>query len=296
MKKKFVLERYNQILWAGIGTAVVAVVVVSILVGTVGALYAMFKSRSGVPVAVVEENAQGGTVPEAVHYDFCQPIVVHGSPYQLIRVVTDRLVVRNKPAVLERKPGYDSYSSGARSYDSCGLYGIDRPSAVANVLVRHADSGAMQLLLKENAVIQALEYPQPPSRNTEPEFVPTFPPAGVLYWEIAFEDSNGDNVIDEHDDSGAYLSDIDGRNLVRITPKVSRVLEKTYDEARKLLTLRIVRDSNSDGKLDDKDAPSLIEVSVVKRKMVREVLDRASLRERMRAAEPRRRISSMLDR
>jgi len=287
MKKKFVLERYNQILWAGIGTGVAVVVVVAVLTGTVAALYAMFTSRSGVPVAVVEENAQGGTVPEAVHYDFCQPIVVYGSPYQLIRVVTDRLVVRNKPAILRQK-GYDSYSSRERSYDSCRLYGSDRPSAVANVLVRHADSGAMQLLLKENAVIQALEYPQPPARNTEPEFAPAFPPAGVLYWEIAFEDSNGDNVIDEHDDSGAYLSDIDGRNMVRITPKVSRVLEKIYDKARTLLTLRIVRDSNSDGKLDDKDAPSLIEVSVVKRKMVREVLDRASLRERMRAAEPRR--------
>ena len=147
MKKKFKLERYNQILWAGIGTAVVAVVVVAVFTATVAALYAVFKSRSGVRVAVVEENAQGGTVREAVHYDFCQPIVVHGSPYQLIRVVADL----------------------------------------------------------------------------------------------------------------------------------------------------IVRDSNSDGKLDDKDAPSLIEVSVIKRKMVREVLDRASLRELMRAAEPRR-TSSMPDR
>src|SRR5712692_2286232 len=136
MKKKFKLERYNQILWAGIGTGVVAVVVVAVLAVTVAALYAVFKSRSGVPVAVVEENAQGGTVPEAAHYDFCQPIVVHGSPYQLIRVVTDRLVVRNKPAVL-RKRGYNKFSSEDRSYDSCSLYGIDRPSAVANVLVRH---------------------------------------------------------------------------------------------------------------------------------------------------------------
>lgn len=295
MKKKFEIERYNQILWAGIGSGVVAVVAVAVLAATVTALYAVLKSRSGVPVAVVEENGQGGTVSEAVHYDFCQPIVVHGSPYQLIRVVTDRLVVRNKLAVM-RKRGYDSYSSDeAKPYDSCGLYGIDGPSAVANVLVRDADSGGMQLLFKENAVIQVLEYPQPPARNTEPEFAPVFPPVGVLYWEIAFEDSNGDNVIDEHDDSGGYLSDIDGRNLVRITPKSSRVLEKTYDRARKLLTLRIVRDSNSDGKLDDKDAPSLIEVSVVRRKMVREVLDRASLRELIRAAEPRR-TSSMPDR
>ena len=66
MKKKFELERYNQILWAGIGTAVVAVVVVAVLAATVAALYAVFKSRSGVPVAMVEENGQGGTLREAV--------------------------------------------------------------------------------------------------------------------------------------------------------------------------------------------------------------------------------------
>jgi hypothetical protein len=146
----------------------------------------------------------------------------------------------------------------------------------------------MQLVLKENAVIHALEYPTPPIRDADPAFA-RFPPPGVLYWEITFEDSNGDNIIDEHDDAGAYLSDIDGRNFARIAPAASRVLEKTYDASRKLLTLRIVRDINGDRKLDDDDAPSLIEVSLPERKMVREVLDRASLHELMRAAEPRRR-------
>jgi len=287
MKKKFQLERYNQILWAGIGTAVVAVVAVVLVTAAVAALYAALTSRSGVPVALVEEDGQGETASEAVHYDFCQPIAVYGSPYQLIRVVTDRLVVRNKPAVMHKR-GYGSYSSNEQSYDSCGIYGTDGPSAIANVLVRDADSGAMHMLFKENAVIQALEYPQLPVRSTGAEVAQEFPPAGVLYWEIAFEDSNGDNVIDEHDDSGAYLSDIDGRNLVRITPKPSRVLEKTYDKSRTLLTLRLVRDSNRDGKLDDTDSPSLIEVSVAKRTIVREVLDRASLRGLMRAAEPQR--------
>ena len=142
----------------------------------------------------------------------------------------------------------------------------------------------------------AREYPQPPISNADPELAPTFPPPGVLYWEISFEDSNGDNVIDEHDDSSAYLSDVDGRNFTRITPAASRVLEKTYDKPRQRLTLRIVRDTNGDRKLDDEDAPSLIEVSLTERKMVREVLNRASLHDLMRAAEPRQRTSSTPDR
>lgn len=291
MKEKLKLERYNQILWAGIGTALVAVVAVAVLAGTVAVLYALFKSRDGVPVAVIEEDAEGRAGRAAVHYDFCHPVAVHDSPYQLIRVVTDRLVVRNKPAVSRRRDYASYYSSETPYGDSCALYGIDRPAAVANVLVRHAGSGAMHLLLKENAVIHTLEYPRPPVRHGDPDFAQTFPPPGVLYWEITFEDSNGDNIIDEHDDAGAYLSDIDGRNFVRVTPAASRVLEKTYDKSRRRLALRIVRDANGDRKLDDEDAPSLIEVSLPERKMVREALNRASLRELMRAAEPRRQPS-----
>jgi hypothetical protein len=282
------LERYNQIVWAVVGTGVVVVAAVSILTVAAAMLYALIKSDSGVPVAVVDDNGPDDTQREAARYDFCHPVAVDGSPYQLIRVASDRVVVRNKPAKLS-KPGYDSYSSEAPSYDKgCGLYGSDDPTAVVNVLVRHADTGAMHLVLKESAVVQTLEYPQPRTGSEEPESANAFPPAGVLYWEIAAEDSNGDDVIDEEDDVGTYLSDINGRNLARITPKPSRVLEKTYDKKRNTLLLRILRDTNGDGNLDDNDTPTLIESSIAQRKMMREVLDNKTLAEVMREAVPKR--------
>lgn len=279
------LERYNQIVWAIVGTGVLAVAAISILVAAAAMLYALIKDDSGgVPVAIVDDNLRADPERKAARYDFCHPIAVDGSPYQLIRVASNRLVVRNKPAKLAQR-GYGSFSSEAVRYDSCGLFGGDEPGAVVNVLVRQADTGAMHLVLKENAVVQAFEYPQPRGRYEPPN---AFPPAGTLYWEIAADDSNADGVIDEKDDVGAYLSDIDGRNLARITPKRSRVLEKTYDEKRKVLLLRILPDTNADGTLDDKDQPALIESSVAQRKMMREVLDNATLNKVMRNAEPKR--------
>jgi hypothetical protein len=284
----FDLDRYNGILWAAVGTLVLLIVVVSVLVALAGMLYSLVKpDHGGVPVAMVENDARDGSPRKPAVYDFCQPVAVYGSPYQFIRVVSDRFVVRNKPAVLPEKR-YGSYSSEAPSYDTCGIYGSDRPSAVINVMVRNADNGATHLVLKENAVVHTLEYPQLPAKGNAEESAWSFPPPGVLYWEIALDDSNGDNVIDERDDLGAYLSGPDGHNLVRITPESSRVLEKTYDRKRNVQTLRIVRDTNNDKTIDEKDSPSLIEVNVAQRKMTGEILNAKGLTEFMRQAEPKR--------
>ncbi|HEX9661039.1 MAG TPA: hypothetical protein VGB27_02035 [Candidatus Binatia bacterium] len=287
MKKLPKLERYNQMVWAVVGTGVVAVASLAILAGIAMLLYTLLKpDRSAVPVEIIKGEEPDGTRRVAARYDFCQPVSVHNSPYQLIHVVSDRFVVRKVPIVMQREKSA-MYSSDGYVHVSCGIYGSHKTAAIINVLVRHADSGAMHLMLKENAVIHALEYPLPPINRTFSDHAP-FPPPGVLYWVISFEDSNGDKAIDEHDDQGAYLSDTDGRNLKRITPTPSRVLEKSYDNKRKRLIMRIVRDTNNDKTLNEDDTPSLIEVNVVTRKMEREILDAKTLTEYMRHAEPKR--------
>jgi hypothetical protein len=286
----FDLDRYNSVLWAAVGTLVVLIVVISLLVVLAAMLYSLVKpDHASVPVAKVGEETRDGAPRTQAVYDFCQPVAVFGTPYQLIRVVSDRFMVRNKPAVLpEKQKRYGSYSGEAFSTETCGIYGSDRSSAAINVMVRNADTGEKHLVLKENAVIHTLEYPQPPASANAGESASFFPPPGVLYWEIAFDDTNGDNVIDGRDDMGAYLSGPDGRNLVRITPEFSRVLEKTYDRKRNVLTLRIVHDTNNDKSIDEKDTPSLIEVNVAQRKMTGEILNAKGLTEFMRQAEPKR--------
>jgi len=291
--KKFPdLERYNQVLWAVIGSGVVASVVFTVIAGLAAILLSLINSgQSGMQVAVIDENAAEGIERKSSLYDFCQPLDVHDTPYQLIRVVSDRFSVLKVAAEMKvSKRAYNSYSDEAPAYGACGIHGSNRSTGMVNVIIRHVDNNSMRLLLKENAVIRVVEYPQPPVKREYGENAVAFPPAGVLYWEIAFEDSNSDNMIDELDDLGAYFSDPDGHNLERITPASSRVLEKSYDRKRNLLTMRILRDTNSDKILDDKDKPSLIEVSVAKRKMIHEVLDSKTLTGLMHQAEPKRQI------
>ncbi len=285
------LERYNQIVWAIIGSGVVVAVTVSILVGLAAMLYSMLHSdRGGMEIAVIDENAAQGTERKSALYDFCQPLAVYGAPYQLIRVVSDQFAVRKMAAESRvRKSAYESYAPEP-NYGACGIYGSDRRTGTVNVIVRNVDDNSVHLLLKENAVIQSVEYPQPPAKNEYGKSADDFPPVGTLYWEIAFEDSNNDSVIDEKDDLGAYLSTPDGGQLERITPAQSRVLEKSYDRKRNLLTMRILRDTNNDKVLDDMDKPSLIEVDVAKRKMIREVLNSKTLTGMMQQAEPKRQI------
>lgn len=285
------LERYNQIIWAVIGSGVVIAVIASILAGVAAMFFSMFYSdRGGMQVAVIEEDATGGTARKSALYDFCQPLAVHDSPYQLIRVVSDQFAIRKVAAESKlNKRAYDSYSESP-VYGACRIHGSDRQTGTVNVIIRNVDDNSMHLLLKENAVIQTLEYPQPPAKEQYGRYSEEFPPVGTLYWEIAFGDSNNDSMIDEKDDLGAYLSDPDGGRLERITPVPSRVLERSYDRKRNLLTLRILRDTNNDRVLDEKDKPSLIEVSVTERKMTREVLDSRALTELMHQAEPKRQI------
>lgn len=180
----------------------------------------------------------------------------------MIRVASEKLVVRNisvaKRKVSKGFSSSDEYSSSP--FETCGFNGSDKTTAVVNVLLRNADTGAMHLALSENAVIYTLEFPAEEIDGNN--YTNDFPPVGVLFWEIAYTDSSGDGVIDEDDDVGAYLSDADGRNLKRITPATSRVLAKTYDKGRNTLMLRVMRDTNGDKKLDENDDASLVENSV----------------------------------
>ena len=287
------VERFNQIVWAIIGAGIIAMVAILLIAGLVAVISSMISSgRGGLPVAMVEGNVPGNAQDEPgnkiSHYDICMPLAVRGSPYQLIRVVSDQFSVRKMAAKGRlNKMASDSYSE-APVYGACSIYGSSKQTGVVNVIIRHAVDNSMHLLFKENAVIRALDYPHPTDKKEYDESPDNFPPVGTLYWEIAFEDSNHDAVFDDKDDFGAYLSSPDGSRLVRITPEHSRVLEKYYDKERKLLLLRILRDTNNDKVLDETDKPSLIEVNVAERKMIREVLDAKMLAGMMRQAEPKK--------
>lgn len=283
MKFKMKLERYNQIIWAMLGTGAL----VAVAIGIIAAVVSLFQfGRPGVPVEVVEDPS----APRAGHEikaDVCLPIDIDDTPYQLIRVAVDRIVIKGKALTAERVKKLGSSYSDEGGAAGCGDGGTGYMSVTGSVLIRDKRSDALRLLISQNAMIQHMEYPVRRGKVREDgEADSAFPPPGTLYWEIGLADTNGDGVLSSRDDIGAYLSDVDGGNLVRISPPGSRVLEKTYDEARKQLTLKIVKDTDGDKSLDESDAASIIEVSVPQRRILGTLIENATWQERVRDLKP----------
>ena len=273
------LEGYTRAVWALIGTGVLVLGVVGTTMLGVKLIREMTDDDRVPSAARVADGQEGGEI--VPQYDFCRPIIQRGSPFQLIRVASDRMLIR-EASIEERVTGsLRKFKYGGKSSQTCAFQDRELPAAIVNVLIRDADSGEMRPALGENARIYTLDYPSVDADDSE------FPPVGTLFWEIASEDTSGDGLVDERDDVGAYLSDADGRNRVRITPAPSRVLEHTYDAERKVLLLQVLRDTNGDRKLDAVDFPSLFEARLAARGMATEVLDPKLLSAMMREAEPK---------
>lgn len=280
MKFRIKLERYNQIVWAVIGSGALLIAAI----GAIAAVAAMLSSgQRGVPVEVVEDDPAKTQAAANIRVDICPPISVDGTPYQLIAVAVDRIIIKNRVLPAKRAKGFVSSYNDEANLGGCGSHGEGSMSATGNVLIHDTRTGTMRPLLAQNALVRHMEYPVPPVKPAERR---AFPPPGVLYWEIGAGDTNGDGVLDEHDDIGAYLSDIDGTKLTRITPPGSRVVGKTYDETRRRLYLKIVQDTDGNKTLDDKDSSALIEVDVERRRIVGTILDARRWQEQSRGLKP----------
>lgn len=279
MKFRIKLDRYNQIVWAIIGSGALLFAAIGVIV----ALLAMFmSSQRGVPVEVVDDDSPQTQVAD-LRVDVCPPIHVDGTPYQLIAVAVDRIVIKNRPLLTKKGKGFVSSYSDEANLTGCEYQGTGSMAATGNILIRDTRTGAMRLLLAQNALVKHMEYPVRPVKPSERS---VFPPPGVLYWEIGAGDSNGDDVLDEHDDVGAYLSNIDGTKLVRITPPGSRVVGKTYDENRRRLYLKIEQDTDGNKMLDNNDTSALIEVDMDRRQILGTILDASRWKERSRSLKP----------
>jgi hypothetical protein len=266
MTSRITLERYNQMVWAAIGSAALLLVGISAIVALVAWI---LSGPSGVPVEVVEDDSGRAPTPTDIRVEICPPVHVEGSPYQLIGVAVDRIVIKNRTLLAKRARGIASSYSDEANLGGCGYQGEGSFAATGNVLIRDTRTGTIRPMLAQNALVHRMEYPVRSVRDAER----TFPPQGVLYWEIATADTSDDGMLDEQDDIGAWLSDIDGTKLTRVTPPNSRVESKTYDDVRHRLYLKIVQDTDGNRKLDDQDSSALIEVDVSHRRIVGTILD-----------------------
>lgn len=111
------------------------------------------------------------------------------------------------------------------THQSQSFYKIyDRNAAAVNCLFKpKADNEEVHLLLNRRAFISHINYPRIPGESWR----------DFILYEIHFEDTNNDNLVNAADRGQFYISGIDGRGLTAVSPDSLQVYDYQIDPLRK---------------------------------------------------------------
>lgn len=240
------IEKYNQVVWATLGTMAVLGVVAMVLVSVVS-IIASRQSPQGIKV---EEPAPGQaerkTETKIVYGD---PIVTEHSPFVMIPVGLQEV---SKGRLVKLTGSYYSYGSSF-SKASYIYYGLLR-GRYNNIVFYSKNTGQSHVLLDRKAVISSFYFPYGKEDKTQKP-LPKF-----LLFGISEDDTNGDGVISEEDAVVVYLADLDGGNFQQVTPSNTQLIGWEIDQYSGMIFLRLRKDSDNDKEFTEEDDMSVFKV------------------------------------
>ena len=216
------IVRYNQWLWAIVGTGIL----VAVILGLAAALWASVSDRRR-DGAIAADPRGGGENSSDETLVYCLPTLVKTTGTALVGLAVAQ------PASERAGSKWSGYGP---SWASCQLGERYGSGAVHNAVVWELETGAQRLLLETRGRIA--RFAQPNEKCADGEGVI---PCGYLYWELATEDTDGDGKIGPKDAAPAYLSDLDAKDLRRISPKDTSVRGLSSDLRSGILFLQVQR-------------------------------------------------------
>lgn len=242
------IERYNQIIWAIVGT-VMFLGVLSILIISSVSLFNSAQKQRGVRVIQPGRTEAIDRVTEKAVY--ADPIITDHSEYVMIPVEI-REISKSDGAFGSIKAGYygSSYSKITHIYH--GFYF----GRFNNVVFYNKNSGNSHLLLNKKALISSFYFPY------EKEDGKDKPITKFLLFGISDKDTNGDGLINEKDAIVGHMSDLSGRNLQQVTPENTQLIDLRVDKNIDAIFLRIKKDSNNDKRFSDEDDISVFRINL----------------------------------
>jgi hypothetical protein len=154
----------------------------------------------------LEEAKQKGLVLQGL--DYSDPIAIYGTKNFLLPV---SIKTYETPQSSNLK---DSYSLGEER--------IANYYNTVNIIFLNADLTVSQALLDKKGFIQSFKYPSDEDVY-EDEYTAEKLDHSIknITYMISLEDSNDDGTISDEDDADLYISDLDGKNLKRITQDIN---------------------------------------------------------------------------
>ncbi|MCC8360047.1 hypothetical protein [Salinimicrobium sediminilitoris] len=140
-------------------------------------------------------------------------------------------------------------SSGGHVYQSSDVI----KGRMSNIKFQQIDSEELVPLTNGRVVIYSVEFLRSIFENTGKQF---------LIYEMRDRDTNGDENLDGEDANSLYISNINGENFRKLTPKGQHLLQLTVVDEMNRLYFKTSEDSNGDGHLDNKDRQHLFYIDL----------------------------------
>ncbi len=250
-----VLKRYNEILFAVLGTLAV--------LGLFALALSLIGRTTASPtdgIAINQTMAAKGKQNLIV----CPPVSVAGSDFEYFPV---GVVVE---ANADMRPGVAAMRVGRRqSFGSrCGGSYFGADARIFNAIVRNRVSGEQALILDGPAQIQEVTLPDPECDSGEGDV-----PCGIVLWKVRTQDTNHDNVINRDDALAVAVSHADAKDLRVVTPSSATVLASHWDPAANKFYFLIVEDTNGDGGFSGEDGSEILETSATNAALAQAVVE-----------------------
>jgi hypothetical protein len=205
------LRRYNEILFAVVLTTAAVVFVVHLL--RFG-LHDRHEERAGVPGAPAPPSGNIAPAGAERTLALCLPSFAPGTDWQYFPVAA---VGAGPPAAAASTP-WTANLTEACHVAGGGFQGI------FNVVIRNSASNEQRLLLGHPGQILDMTLPEPGcGANVGPV------PCNTIFWLVREREGNQDGVLDAHDETVLYASDLAARSLSRLSPPDSSVLDWVWN-------------------------------------------------------------------
>lgn len=115
---------------------------------------------------------------------------------------------------------------------------------LSNLKFQQIGSDSLTVLTDKPVMIERITYLKSFSDKTKKQF---------LVYLIEDMDSNGDSKLDENDIKDLYISDINGKNFIKLSQEFHELIDWNLIESQNRLYFRTIEDINKNGAFDKDD-------------------------------------------
>ena len=166
------------------------------------------------------------------------PIQMDGTKY-LIHPIGDFRIYEGRSKSTYGSSNTDNVSFSISNYDRFEITGF-----LHNIKFQHIDSTTIRSLTDKPILIQTASYLNTISDKTKQQ---------LMVYNIVDMDTNKDNKLDLSDIKSLYISDISGKNFIKISEDFQELIDWNLIESKNRLYFRTIDDTNKNGQFDKND-------------------------------------------